>query len=490
MDKIKWSHDSILMQEWINENCINIHPITTTYHEEIYKIIKDSTEKWKADTPLFSRSEKCFASSKQNQYYSVKPTQIFVLEKIYENQRDLWYFLIKDVKDIDSSIIIDKLYSINNDATSEDFHWFHNNISDVFSKLQNNIDLIHYNNPLTEWSCNLWRTYPFMYDYFVPLNVQHSFEKQIQCTQHHVWSWEDMKFTLQIMIPHMNIQECILNNLSYRITMMTKIGEHFCKTMFFKWYPSSKKKQLGYHDDSPCTSHVWNPFQVNTGATYQNTCNQITIWRSEEACKTFLHEMIHGFGWDPENPQNIKDWIIRHFAVHPENVIVFFESYVETWATLLNIYMIFSYCSIDDVSIINEFIEKEQKYVMFQVAKIIYNSGFEKWEDFFIDGRDTGSCFFQQNTGVFSYFIIRSAHLWDLEWFTTTFSKIEFKKNTISESKWLEHLLTIFRSDNYKNTINYFIDLIKNMKKESPKTDKILLMLTTMRMTSVDMFSC
>tara|TARA_Y200000002_G_scaffold382848_1_gene401649 strand:+ start:2589 stop:4067 length:1479 start_codon:yes stop_codon:yes gene_type:complete len=486
--KIKWTHDSQILQKWIEENSQHVTPVKTTYHKDVFEKIKECTHKWKENTPIFENIEKCFVQKGREQYYCSKPTQIFVLEKIYESQKDLWNSLIMDV-DIDSSTIINKIQTITDDSSSENFHWFHNNLSDVFSKLQNNIHLIHFSNPITEWSCNLWKSYPFMYDFFVPLNVQHSFEKQIQCTQYHSWNWEDIKFTLQIMIPHMNIQSCILNNLTYRITMMTQIGEHFCKTMYFKWYPSSKKKQLGYNEHSPCTCHVWNPYQVNTGATYQNTCNQITIWRSEEACKTFLHEMIHGFKWDPDNPRNIKEWITNHFAVHPDNTIVFFESYVETWATLLNIYMIINYCDIEDELLIEKYITMEQKYIMFQVAKILYNSGFETWNSFFIDGHHPGSILFQQNTGVFSYFIIRSGNMWDLEWFTTNFSQIEYTKNEIEESEWLEHLLTIFRSDSYKETINYFIELIKKNTTGDFKTDETLFTMNTMRMTCIDMFS-
>jgi hypothetical protein len=259
--------------------------------------------------------------------------------------------------------------------------------------------------------------------------------------------------------------------------------------MYFQWFPSSNNNTIGYRDNTQGCSHIWNPYQINTGATYKDTCNQITIWRSEEACKTFLHEMIHGFAWDPDNPLHIENWVCQYFAVHPDNTIVFFESYVETWATLLNIYMIASYTEITDNSIIESYIQMEQKYVMFQVSKILYHSGFKTWEEFFIDGKEPPELLFQQKTGVFSYFIIRSAHMWDLEWFTETFSNIEYTKNQIVESAWLEHLLEIFRSDKYKETINFFIEFIRKTYADKTMTHDTTIVFNTMRMTCIDMFN-
>jgi hypothetical protein len=378
------------------------------------------------------------------------------------------------------------------------------------------------------------------------------------------------------------MDDATLRQMCYRITMMSLIEANRCEALHLRWFPSVCQKEVGCshntHRDgggtranppsSPASCcrptattttapTTWNPFQINTGATYRNTCNSVTIWRSEEAGKTFLHEMMHGYGWDFDPPRGVVEaWVYTNFAVHPDTEIRFFESYVETWATILNVYMTVLYYATPNHhhvasatatarhktrrrtrrrgkavtphaptlatprrhavkatrDAINHLLRLEQCHVIFQVAKVLVHSGFRKWEEFFRvsvsngSGGSSGSggsggsgdaALFQQKTSVFSYFIIRSALLWDTDWFMRHFVSVDYRKRArnrarnpdkVSDeegvwySEWLGHLLAIYRSTAFRDAVDACIAKVLG-EKRTPSESWIW---NSMRMTSVE----
>jgi hypothetical protein len=359
------------------------------------------------------------------------------------------------------------------------------------------------------------------------------------------------------------MDDAILRQMCYRITMMSLIEANRCEALHLRWFPSVCQKEVGCshntHRDgggtranppsSPASCcrptatttiapTTWNPFQINTGATYRNTCNSVTIWRSEEAGKTFLHEMMHGYGWDFDPPRGVVEaWVYTNFAVHPDTEIRFFESYVETWATILNVYMTVLYYATPNHhhhvasatatarhktrrrtrhaptlatprrrhavkatrDAINHLLRLEQCHVIFQVAKVLVHSGFRKWEEFFRVSASNGSsgsggALFQQKTSVFSYFIIRSALLWDTDWFMRHFVSVDYRKRARNRdryrvsgeegwySEWLGHLLAIYRSTEFRDAVDACIaDVLGETR--TPSESWIW---NSMRMTSVE----
>ena len=61
---------------------------------------------------------------------------------------------------------------------------------------------------------------------------------------------------------------------------------------------------------------------------------------------------------------------------------------------------------------------------------------------------------------MFSYFVVRSAHLWDTAWFVRTFPHLEFRRNvTATWSAWWEHLLEVGSSPAYEAYIDQCLAL-------------------------------
>ena len=414
----------------------------------------------------------------------------------------------------------------------EDMQWFHENAHELLLRLTDaemmsmiaEIDDARVHRALRQW-----RLFPGLYDYFVPLNVQHQYERRLHCASLHQWEWLGRTYELTIFAPPPPLQRETpdttqqLHMICYRITMMSLLDKNNCQRVRFKWFPSDCVKEVvdarrccsrTHHE--LCRRREWNPYQINTGATRRNTCNTATIWRTEEAGKTFVHEMMHSYGWDFDPPDtHIHHWVHAHFSVDPAIEIRFFEGYVETWATMLNVYMTVAYNTTRSrtrrrtstackrarrsgttrrtslrrqralMVHIQKLLHTEKEFVLFQVAKVLVHSGFDSWEDFFLDAQRTSTTRFQQLTNVFNYFIVRSAHLWDIEWFIRTFRRPDFSRSGVSISKWLDHLLVIFRSASYQSGVNQRMRWIRDHTTAHPRADHRVV-LNTMRMTCVE----
>jgi len=471
-----------------------------------------------------------------------------------------------------------KVLNAKGGETHSELQWFHINAHTVLEGLSSPEILPLLNglgSPPISDAVQRWVSFASLYDYFVPLNVQYEFERKLLTVVRYKWSFIGKSYTIITFLPKNTVQsEDAMKHLFYRIAMMSHLGSDTFKDLTIRWFPNSCHKQIGvHHATTPpsSSSHTgckscsasnkvatrpscgtWNPYQINTGATFRNQSNSITIWRNEESDKTFLHEMVHGYGWDFDAPASVTAFFKAHFAMHPETDVLFFEGYVETWATLLNIYMIVVYDSVVAVAVdvtlppapathtkthtktqanthaktrvrkrmhtkppattntrrvvrqcshphqpdtqatILTLLKREQSFVLFQVAKVLLHSGFQSWEAFFHNGTPATSTLppvvFQQKTSVFSYFVVRSALLWDIRWFVRHFQHIQFRKNAYTRTRacfdtWTTQLLRIYQSDAYSQCINRAIRLLRDHTSYIP-----VWIQHTMRMTSVERF--
>jgi hypothetical protein len=327
-----------------------------------------------------------------------------------------------------------------------------------------------------------WRKHSYLYSSFVPLDVQASFERQLHCMQTYVWRVDDTACELNVISPTTTLHDEAAHDLCFRIfTMATlqNVSAWHCRNLRLTWLPSSQRKLV----QSACAAengprgggrgvccrchHSWNPFQINTGATFRKTCDTLVIWRKEEAHKTFVHELMHALYFDFEDPTDMSEWAARHFAVEEGTEILFFEAYVETWATVLNVYLLAARQQQDSARVL-EMLAGEQQFVLWQVAKILFNSGFDSFDAFF--GVDRGrtlaaACLvpFRQSTSVVSYFMLRSAHLWDMDWFVRHFGHPRYADNGHRPSfdAWRDHLLEVFAAGDYATAVNERISVMQ-----------------------------
>jgi hypothetical protein len=450
------------------------------------------------------------------------------------------------------------------------YHWFHTNAHVPMQALTSELSkpiLFAVEDPYVKWASHLWFNNPDMFDYFVPLDVQKQYEcEQIDQTQ---VTWQDTlhnrNFRVRVCNAHSSVRPEIVHQLAFRVTAMSTLDVQPCTSLELLWFPSRSTKQVhgigkpgGYHSrkqrvvllrrgsdvgcgacrggtrSTTCTSvarcrtldgaspppvvqhlvHSWNPFQINTGATYRNTCNTVTIWRMEEAHKTFLHEMMHGFGWDfSPSTADVSQWVKERFAVDPKTEVRLFEAYVETWATLLNTYMVEVLRANQSATPANpsasvletktdhtpsdallrqvlDQLEHERMWVLFQCAKILVHSGFRDWSTFHTPlPHQHEQPVFRQTTSVFSYFIVRAALLWDIDWFVVSFSRVRFASNPGTSQKlefWWEHLDRVFASTTFARTIDTCIGIVHELQSYVSPSPEDMLVLETMRMTCVE----
>ena len=95
-------------------------------------------------------------------------------------------------------------------------------------------------------------------------------------------------------------------------------------------YDTPFKKKLPCIDCNKKLSSI----NINSGLSYENN---IIIYRKEELLKVLIHEMIHILDIDIkyENNNNKKK-ILNKLCI---NNLLINESYVESWANIINIYL-------------------------------------------------------------------------------------------------------------------------------------------------------
>ena len=87
---------------------------------------------------------------------------------------------------------------------------------------------------------------------------------------------------------------------------------------------------------------------------------------------------------------------------------------------------------------------------------------------------------------MFSYYIVRALHLWQLDWFLDHFPRIDYKANTDTHkatwyAEWLQHLETVAASLAFVRAVDACIGLLRG---EGRRVDAATA--ATMRMTCVE----
>ena len=171
---------------------------------------------------------------------------------------------------------------------------------------------------------------------------------------------------------------------------------------------------------------------INSGATVHNLLEEtveLFIWRKEEIEKVLLHEMIHTLKLDFMGyPEDLKLDIIQKFNIPVSIELRLGEAYVETWAVLLNtIYVSFTkskmnikkQCKIDSAEFFKLF-AMEIFFTLYQSSKILRHFGYGCIEGCKVplikskNPNDAVQKLFEQETSVFSYYLIKAGVLMNL----------------------------------------------------------------------------
>ena len=147
---------------------------------------------------------------------------------------------------------------------------------------------------------------------------------------------------------------------------------------------------------------------INCNSGFSTVCaerNEITIFRSEEWFKVFLHESFHSFGLEPDNSceMQLSNYISDTLPIKP--MVRVSESYVEVWARIINVV----YSAVINSKEVDEFydllrfsLQLESLFSVYQAVRVMnfmnldYRSLIDKTSI-------TSKMLYKENTHVFAY---------------------------------------------------------------------------------------
>ena len=240
--------------------------------------------------------------------------------------------------------------------------------------------------------------------------------------------------------------------------------------------------------------------EVHANTAFTTSCVQhstsIFVFRQEEWFKVLMHETFHNLGLDfikIDHP-SINDAIRQVFPVKIDDIRVY-EVYAEMWAEIMNV--IFLVYDIDPparkgrlpmnrwISTLERAFVFEQAFSLFQANKILHFNRL-KYTDLF---QPSLAATYQENTYVFSYFVLKSIWMFHVNIFLEFCAKqpdgISMKFNLSSKNidSFLSTLVTLAKSELYisemKKIQEHSIRILDKKKKKDFITN-------TLRMTVLE----
>ena len=251
---------------------------------------------------------------------------------------------------------------------------------------------------------------------FVELNIlDYLFNK---LDYKHVYNILYKNLTINLVIYSKNkfIKKDLLNGIIIRIITIGLFKSNTTKIIInVDIFLTQFKKKINKD------SKILGPREINSGFSQTNI--KICIFRSEELNKVLVHELIHYLELDLQNVEFNNFHFI--FNIPKSNTIRLNEAYTEILALLINSIIISNNITTNTSILNNEF-----KFSLYQVAKILIFYGFDNANDFFQPNNNNK---FNQNTSIFSYFIVKTLLLYNLNIFLSLYYKNELTKYNFKE---------------------------------------------------------
>ena len=274
---------------------------------------------------------------------------------------------------------------------------------------------------------------------FIPDKIREYIKKKINYKYTVLYEFKNILITLIYYSPK-KIKRSILDNILKRIMFMMLISNKYIN-ININIYSTPFKKEFNCNSSHKCGNlkHI----NVNSGLNYGET---IIIFRDEEYLKLLLHELIHALDVDQkyENLNDNKD-IFEIFNINTKNLLIN-ESYVETWAIILNVY-----CTLkeeDNISLetfkLN--LNKELVHSLHQCSKLCIYYDINNFDKIYKTNPDT--IYYKDNVNTFSYHIIKTINLYNIRKFLKNFCD----KNYILKPKY-----------NYRTYIKFIVKYNKTI---------------------------
>lgn len=281
---------------------------------------------------------------------------------------------------------------------------------------------------------------------FIPDKIRDYIKKKISYKYTVLYEFKNILITLNYYSSK-NIKRVVLDNILKRIMFMMLISNKFMN-ISINIYSTPFKKEFNCNSSHKCGNlkHI----NVNSGLNYGDT---IIIFRDEEYLKLLLHELIHALDVD-QKYESLKDnkEILEIFNINTKNLLIN-ESYVETWAIILNVY-----CTLKEeknISLENFKLNlnKELVHSLHQCSKLCIYYDIDDFKKIYKTNPDT--IYYKDNVNTFSYHIIKTINLYNINKFLKNFCD----KKHILKPKY-NYKLYIKFIVKYNKTITNKINLI------------------------------
>ena len=350
------------------------------------------------------------------------------------------YFI--DNKFLDNYIKLEEKDILNNLLESNNLDKLNNWLNSNSPKLIDRVNhLLHYNKiPLNLLNPSIDN---ILINRFVELNIIDYILNKLDYIHSYIINYINIKVNLKIYSKTKTISKKILNEIIDRILILCLYKSSTLKlNINIDIFMTPFKKKIS-KDTKILTS-----CEVNSGFTSHNY--KICIYRKEELNKVLVHELIHYLELDL-NVVEFPDFY-KFFNIPPSTDIKLNESYTEILALVFNS-IIMSKTLTECKKILNS----ELKFSLYQVGKILNIYQFDNALEFFQSNNNNK---FNQTTSVFSYFIVKTILLFNLNtflelYYTQKINKYNFKKIVLS-----------FIDNDLINIIDIFVKYINVYKQD------------------------
>lgn len=324
--------------------------------------------------------------------------------------------------------------------------WFNNNSMYIYRnylKYLNNYDYYqHYNNDFIE-----------IKDIYVNPFISYQINEWIHLNMKYKYICSNNMYNIKIFTKN-KINSKIINNIHNAIiffNLVTNKKKFIHLTIYLTPFKKELKEKL-------------NSNSVNTGST---NYSKIIIWREEELIKVLIHELIHYNNIDMNDDTYISNKIKKIVNVDENSSIKINEAYTELLAIFLHsVFLTLKIKKKFDFDTLKKILLIETCWSIYQTAKILNH--FKCFNSFNDILNKNINCKIIQSTSVFSYFIVKTTLLYNINNFFSLLMDMnqqtfEFIDSIENYNKFYNFIIKCFKNNKLNNIIDSLLKK-KNLK--------------------------
>ena len=347
--------------------------------------------------------------------------------------------LVQSLKMYSSKNKLKFINLVKNDRTDDLKCWMSKNGKHIMRDVNN----LAYNNSLPDHLFNKYLDLDMLNE-FVDMEIIDFLLRDLNYKNTYKVRYNNLIINLDIISKTKIVSFSIINRL---INIIIILGQYKSKTKSITInvdiYLTDFKKKLNNRSNSlGCR-------EINSG--YTTPGHKLCIFRKEELYKVLIHELIHYLKLALVRHVEFPDYY-KYFNIPQNTEIRLNEAYTEIFAVIFNT-MINTKGESELISVLN----RELKFSLYQCAKILDYYKFGTALEFF--KRNDGNTKFNQQTSVFSYFIVKTLILFNLDIFLGFYEKID-------HTNFKDFVIGLVSLE-FINTLEKFMKLVRKQDKNS-----------------------